>query len=113
MKGFLFDENIPARILFSPSFPIVHVSALGASLSDTQIWGYAKQNDLVIVTKDADFSNRSMVDDSSVKVVRLCFGNMRRRAYHEFLASIWPTIEELIARHSLIHVYPDRIDTMR
>ena len=56
MNGFLFDENLPANLRFTPAFPVIHVSVLGESPSDTQIWQYAKQNDLAIVTKDADFS---------------------------------------------------------
>ena len=113
MKGFLFDENLPSKIRFSPSLPVIHASTLGKSPSDTFIWNYAKNNDLIIVTKDTDFSNRVMFEVSSVKVIRLCFGNMRRNAYHDFLAGIWPTIEKLITHHSLIHVYSDRIDTIR
>lgn len=58
MKGFLFDENLPVNIQFSPSLPLVHVTDLSASLSDTEIWEYAKENDLAIVSKDADFSDR-------------------------------------------------------
>ncbi len=41
MNGFLFDENLPVKIQFTPSLPIVHVSILGDSPSDTQIWQYA------------------------------------------------------------------------
>jgi hypothetical protein len=26
MNGFLFDENLPTKILFIPTLPIVHVS---------------------------------------------------------------------------------------
>ena len=41
MNGFLVDENLPANIRFTPAFPVVHVSVLGESPSDTQIWQYA------------------------------------------------------------------------
>ena len=78
MNGFLFDEHLPARIQFTPSLPIIHVSVLGTSPSDTQIWQYAKDNDLAIVTKDADFSDRLMVDLFPPKMVHLRFGNMQK-----------------------------------
>ena len=48
MNGFFFDENLPAKILFTPSLPIIHVSVLGRSPSDTEIWQYAKDKKLVI-----------------------------------------------------------------
>ncbi len=38
MNAFLFDENLPAKVLFTPSLPIIHVSTLGNSPSDSQIW---------------------------------------------------------------------------
>ena len=55
MNGFLLDENLPFKIQFVPSLPIIHVSALGKSLSDIEIWQYAKEKNLVIITKDVDF----------------------------------------------------------
>jgi predicted nuclease of predicted toxin-antitoxin system len=64
MNGFLFDENLPAKIQFNPSLPITHVSVLGASPTDTEIWQYAKDSNLAIVTKDADFSDRLMLDSA-------------------------------------------------
>jgi predicted nuclease of predicted toxin-antitoxin system len=57
MKGFRFDENLPIHIQFSPAWPVEHVTDLGDSLSDIEIWEYAKTNDLGIVTKDADIAN--------------------------------------------------------
>ena len=111
MNGFLFDEHLPAKIQFTPSFPAIHVSVLGASPS--QIWQYAKQNDLAIVTKDADFSDRLMVDSSPPKVVHLRFGNLRKRVFHAFLASVWPKIETLLVDHKLINVYLDRIEAIK
>jgi predicted nuclease of predicted toxin-antitoxin system len=42
MNGFLLDENLPSKIQFVPSLPIIHVSVLGKSLSDTEIWQYAR-----------------------------------------------------------------------
>jgi predicted nuclease of predicted toxin-antitoxin system len=58
MKGFLFDENLPARLHFSPGLPVVSVSSVGKQPSDSQIWEYARWEELVIVSKDADFSDR-------------------------------------------------------
>ncbi|MCM0591378.1 MAG: DUF5615 family PIN-like protein [Gloeotrichia echinulata DEX184] len=113
MNGFLFDENLPDKILFTPSLPIIHASALGKSPSDTEIWQYAKEQNLVIVTKDADFSDRLMLDTSPAKVIHLRFGNMRKREFHEFLARIWTQIEALIINHKLINVYRDQMETFR
>ena len=92
---------------------MIHVSVLGESPSDTQIWQYAKQNNLAIVTKNVDFSDRLMVDVSPPKVVHLRFGNMRQRDFQAFLASVWSRIESLIVDHKLIDVYQDRIEAIK
>ena len=56
MRGFLFDENLPRVPSLQTGLPVTHALELGARPSDSQIWAHAQQNDLVIVTKDADFS---------------------------------------------------------
>ena len=113
MNGFLFDENLPVKIQFTASLPIVHVSILGDSPSDTQIWQYAKERKLVIVTKDADFSDRMMVDLLPPKVVHLRFGNVRKRQFHSLLSRVWPEIEILVADHQLINIYLDQIEAFK
>lgn len=105
MKGFLFDENLPINIQFSPSLPLEYVTDLRESLSDTEIWEYAKINDLAIVTKDADFSDRIITLSPPPRIVHLRFGNMRKRDFHAFLSSVWPRIEALIKTHKLVNVY--------
>jgi hypothetical protein len=37
MKGFLLDENLPTRLLFSPSLPVVPLTHIASNPSDTQI----------------------------------------------------------------------------
>ena len=113
MNGFLFDENLPIKIQFMPSLPITHASTLGESPSDTKIWQYAKENKLVIVTKDVDFSDRLMLDLAPPKVVHLRIGNMRKRDFHLFLAKVWEQIESLSIDHKLVNVYLDRIEAFR
>jgi predicted nuclease of predicted toxin-antitoxin system len=54
-----------------------------------------------------------MLDSNPPKVVHLRFGNMRKREFHEFLAYIWPKIEELIVDHKLVNVYLDQIEAFR
>ena len=112
MKGFLFDENLPINIQFSPLLPLEHVTDLGESLSDTEIWEYAKINDLVIVTKDADFSERIITSSPPPRVVHLRFGNMRKRGFHAFLSRVWPRIEVLIKTHKLVNVYLHSLESV-
>ena len=110
MKGFLFDENLPSRLLFSPKLPIIPTSKIGRQPTDSQIWEYARKRDLVIVSKDADFSDRIITQSPPPRVVHLRFGNLRKREFHARLARAWPQIETLLKSHKLVNVYADRLE---
>ena len=110
MKGFLLDENLPARLRFKPKLPVFPAAKAGKTPSDTQIWDYARRHDLVIVSKDADFSERIIASSPPPKVVHLRFGNLRKDEFHELLARVWPKVEMLLKSHKLVNVHADRIE---
>ena len=112
MKGFLFDENLPSRLKFSPSLPVIPSSAVGTSATDTAVWEFARSWELVVVTKDSDFSDRIIVSQPPPWVVHLRFGNMRRREFHALLARAWPQVEQLLKTNKLVNVYADRIEAV-
>ena len=56
MRGFLFDENLPRVHSLQTRLPVTHALDLGSRPTDSRLWDQARQNDLAIVTKDADFS---------------------------------------------------------
>ncbi len=113
MNGFIFDENVPHQIQLVPSFPVIHVTDLGESLLDSDIWKHARTNSLAVVTKDTDFANRIMLSSAPPWIVHLRFGNLRRNTYHTFLARIWPDVERLVSNHKLVSVYLDRIEAIK
>jgi len=112
MNGFLFDSNLPSLIQFTPAFPVIHARSLGDNPTDTDLWEHARLHDLAIVSKDADFSNRIIVQSPPPRVVHLRFGNLRRREFHRLLARVWPRVEFLIQGHKLVNVYQDRIEAV-
>jgi predicted nuclease of predicted toxin-antitoxin system len=110
MKGFLFDENLPARIRFSPKLPVIFTSAIGTSPTDAEVWEFARRGELTIVSKDADFSKRMVKNTPPPWVVHLRFGNLRKAEFHELLARMWPRIESMLKTHKLVNVFQDRIE---
>jgi predicted nuclease of predicted toxin-antitoxin system len=110
MKGYLFDGNVPSRLRFSPKLPIIPLSNVGRNPSDSQIWDFARKYDLVIVSKDTDFSDRIITTSPPPRVVHLRFGNLRRNEYHALLARRWPQIESLLKTNKLVNVYIDRLE---
>lgn len=71
----LLDENLSDRIIpritnFYPSSQHVKTLAL-TNTDDVVIWEYAKVNDFVIVSKDSDFHQRSLVYGHPPKFIYL------------------------------------------
>ena len=75
----LFDENLSPRLvkLLSDVFPdSVHVRDVGLkAASDPDVWTYAKDNGLVICSKDSDMHQRSFVFGFPPKIIWVRLGN--------------------------------------
>ena len=85
----LFDQNLSPRLpsLLSDLFPgSMHVRHAGfTQATDTTIWDYAKQNGFVIVSKDSDFQQRSLLLGHPPKFIWLRLGNCPVRPIHDLL----------------------------
>jgi predicted nuclease of predicted toxin-antitoxin system len=75
----LFDQNLSPRLirLLSDVYPeCSHVHDLGMdTASDTELWNYAAERGYTIVSKDADFHQRSLLRGAPPKVVWIRQGN--------------------------------------
>jgi predicted nuclease of predicted toxin-antitoxin system len=98
------------RLTFAPNLPVISVASVGAQPNDSQIWEFARQAELVIVSKDADFSDRIIVQSPPPWGVHLRFGNLRKKDFHALLARVWPQIEVLHKSHKLVNVHADRLE---
>ena len=76
------------------------------------MWDFAQQHEVVIVSKDSDFSERIILHTPPPWVIHLRFGNLRRREFHAVLARAWPQVEALLKTHKLINVYADRVEAV-
>lgn len=112
MTGILLDENLPANLTLPTALTVTHVSSLGSSPTDSQIWHHALSSDLVIVTKDADFSFRIAPVNPPPRVVHLRIGNMRLRDLKATCTRMWPRIETHLQNAKLINVYASRIEVI-
>jgi len=110
MKGLLIDENLPLPTALPTNLTIHHSTQLGLQSSDTEIWSFAKVNDLAIVTKDADFSDRISLTAPPPRVVHIRVGNLRRKDLIIWLYKQWPAIEAASFEHKLVTVYFDHLE---
>ena len=75
----LFDQNLSRRILpkinefFADSTHVVHLDM--DRENDIVIWDYAKKHDYIIITKDKDFLQRSVLMGHPPKVIHIALGN--------------------------------------
>lgn len=116
MARFLIDANLPYRWDLWRGGDFEHVFDLGDDLPDRAIWQYAKDNDLVIVTKDSDFSDWVMLSAPPPRVIHYRIGNLRLRELQALTEQIWPTVKELVAVvavNKLVIVFRDTIETVR
>ncbi len=112
MTKFLIDENLPYRISLWNKSNFIHVFDIKRGIEDADIWEYAKQNELVIITKDADFSNKVLSSSAPPKVIHIQVGNLPLKKLRDFLIRIWPDVEQEIAESKLINVYIDHIESI-
>lgn len=85
----LFDQNLSHKLisrLYDVYPDSVHVRDVGLDeSSDDAVWEYALGNGFVIVSKDSDFYQRSLLDGHPPKVVWLRLGNTTTAAVEELL----------------------------
>lgn len=92
----LFDQNISRKLVkllddvFPDSKPISAV--LSENSEDSEIWNYAKENGYVIVTKDDDFEQRSILFGHPPKLIWLRLGNCKTSDIESLLRRSMNTI---------------------
>ena len=93
----LFDQNLSHKLvrLLADLFPdSVHVRDVGLKTAgDPLVWEYAKDNDLLIVSKDSDFHQRSFLYGYPPKVVWVRLGNCKTADVERVLRTNFDIIE--------------------
>ena len=97
----LFDQNLSPYLSerLSDVYPnSKHVMDEGLERAlDADIWEYAKQEDLTIVTKDADFSEWSLLRGFPPNVVWIRRGNCSTQDIEQLLRTNEEVLENLYA----------------
>jgi predicted nuclease of predicted toxin-antitoxin system len=101
----LFDQNISHRLLnhiqdILPESKQVRVLGL-ENYSDKQIWEYAKENDYIIVTFDADFYDLSLVWGHPPKIFWIRSNNQTTKNVEDILRKYMGTMQEFLKDNDL------------
>lgn len=107
----LLDANISWRsiaVLKKYFLDCLHVDSIGLLVpaTDTQIWEYAKQHNLTIVSNDEDFLSLLLSRGFPPKVILLKTGNQTRHKVEEILIELREKIEEFCqsTEHGLLEI---------
>jgi predicted nuclease of predicted toxin-antitoxin system len=95
----LLDQNLSPRLVqkLADLYPVsIHVTAVGLdSALDKDVWQYARQNQLIIVSKDADFNELSLVWGTPPKVIWIRRGNCSTKTIETLLRDHYEAIHAL------------------
>lgn len=101
----LLDENLSRRIVpflqavYPGSSQVALLNLEGAS--DSEIWQYAKNNGFVIVSRDSDFQERSLVAGHPPQVVWLKIPNRSKTVVLNILLDHHMEIEQALFEQNL------------
>ncbi len=109
MKRLLLDQGLPrstGKLLAAPDWDAVHVGDVGLSrATDQRILDYARENDRVCVTLDADFhALLATADATKPSVVRIRKEGLNATAIADLLMKIWPRIERSATDGAMITI---------
>ena len=110
MQKYLIDANLPYYFSLWHHKNYQHVIDIDPEMKDSEIWEYAKNNDLTIITKDADFSNLVLLNNPPPKVIHIKLGNMKMKEFHDSISNIWNDVLSMSRDFKLVRVYNDTIE---
>lgn len=113
MLRYLIDVNLPYHFSLWNSPAYQHQRDVNDEWSDSQIWQYATQSNLTIITKDTDFSNRIMLHEPPPRIIWIGFGNLKMHSFYERMAVCWPDVLLLSDQYKLVRVYIDRVEAVQ
>ena len=94
--NFLVDNQLPralALFLDGHGYSAKHVLDLGMDEAlDGALWNYARENDLIVVSKDEDFFHLANRSEDKGKLLWVRIGNCRKEALLEAFANSLPDI---------------------
>lgn len=112
MVKFLIDVNLPYYFSLWNNENYLHQKDINDEWSDAQIWNYALKENLTIITKDADFFNKMLLQNPPPKVIHIRFGNLKMKDFFELTIKVWDDVLKLNENNKLVSVYSDRIEAI-
>jgi len=110
MIKYIIDANLPYYFSLWRREEYQHVIDIDPNMKDSEIWKYARENNLIIVTKDADFSDLVLLNNPPPRVIHIKLGNMKMKAFHSAIDTIWDKVLLMSQEYKLVRVYHNKIE---
>jgi predicted nuclease of predicted toxin-antitoxin system len=109
LKRVLLDQGCPhtaAQLLNAQGWDVVHVSDVGMSRADdVDILDWARKNQRVCVTLDADFHTHLALQEASApSTIRIRIEGLKADAFAKLLLREWPRIEEFLDKGAVVTI---------
>ncbi|NQU10386.1 DUF5615 family PIN-like protein [bacterium] len=113
--NFLVDVNLPPHLsawLSGRNHQATHLSDLDSlRAADARVWTLAVDRGAVIVSKDTDFYELSMVQGRPPQVLLIALGNCSNDDLMRALAHAWTEIDAALSRSArLVVLRPGRLE---
>ena len=106
---FLVDVNLPKKFYYFKTADFIHVVDINPCMTDRDIWDYAIINDMVLLSKDADFYDLFLIAENHPKVINFRFGNFTLKELHLYFQKFWPTIIVHLGTSSFIIAHEEKL----
>ena len=110
MPEFLIDVNLPYRFKLWSGEAYIHQRDINDEWTDEQIWEYALERNLTIISKDSDFHDKMLLHEPPPRVIHIKFGNLKMKPFHGVLSRLWKEVLIMNQSHKLVNIYIDRIE---
>lgn len=110
MAKYLIDVNLPYYFHLWKGEDYVHQRDIDDAWPDAEVWKYARRAQLTVITKDADYSARVLLQGPPPRIIHIRFGNLRMKEFHQVITSVWPEVCALSERCRLVNVFLDRLE---
>jgi len=106
---YLIDANLPFKLAYflkEKGFEVVHTDQLPNKerTSDKEIREIALKQNYIIVTKDADFLDSHLLQDSPKKLLLITTGNIVNKKLIPLIGLYFSKIDELFRTYNLIEL---------
>lgn len=111
--AYLIDADILFRVPLWQNEAFLFVVKIAPAWDDEEIWAFAKENRLAIVTKDKDFIVKQAIAGAPPNVVHIKFGNLKLADFINRIEAVWGDVKILLQTHTIINIYTDKLEAIK